>query len=127
MSEEYFSVRKQLEEMQKDINKVYQELTKLAVVADISLQERSSNATRLGKLEEGVTSFKGGMALLKGIIGLFGASAVAFCTWIVSSSYETTKAIQETNQRHAVLTEKVAGLHNDTHENNLALEKLNGR
>lgn len=127
MSEEHFSIRKQLKEMQQDILKISQELTKLTIINDMMHQERSSNSAKLDKLENEFTQYKGGLTLLKGVAGLFGASAVAFCTWIVSSDYEYTKALQEVNQRHAVLSEKVERLHIDSREHDAALEKIYGK
>lgn len=127
MSEEHFSIREQLKEMQQDILKMSQELNKLTVINDMMHHERSSNSTKLDKLEHEFTQYKGGLMLLKGITGLLGASAVAFCTWIVSSYYEDVKALQEVNQRHAVLSEKVERLRNDVHEHDLALEKIYGK
>lgn len=127
MSEAHFSIREQLKEMQQDILKISQELNKLMVINDMMNCERSSNSAKLDKLEHEFTQYKGGLTLLKGVAGLFGASAVAFCTWIVSSNYEGTKALQEVNQRHAVLSEKVERLHNDVREHDLALEKIYGK
>lgn len=127
MSEEHYSIREQLKEMQQDILKMSQELTKLTTVNDLMHQERSSNSAKLDRLENEFTQFKGGLTLLKGVAGLFGASAVAFCTWIVSSNYEDTKALQEVNQRHAVLSEKVDRLYHDVKEHDSALEKINGK
>lgn len=127
MSEEHYSIREQLKEMQQDILKMSQELTKLTTVNDLMHQERSSTSAKLDRLENEFTQFKGGLTLLKGVAGLFGASAVAFCTWIVSSNYEDTKALQEVNQRHAVLSEKVNRLYHDVKEHDLALEKINGK
>lgn len=127
MSDEHFSIRKQLEEMQQDIIKMSQELTKLTIVNDMMHQERASSTLKLSKLESEFTQYKGGLNLLKGITGILGAGAVAFCTWIVSSDYEDTKALQEVNQRHAVLSEKVERLHHDVREHDMALEKFHER
>lgn len=127
MSEEHFSIRKQLEEMQQDILKMSQELTKLTVMNDMMHHERSSNSAKLDKLMNEFTQYKGGLTLLKSVVGLFGVSAVGFCTWIVSSNYEDAKALQEVNQRHAVLSEKVERMHHDIREHDLALEKINGK
>ena len=125
MSEEHLSICKQLEEMQQGILKMSQELTKLTVINDMMHQERSSNSAKLDKLTDEFTQVKGGLLILKAITGLFGASVAAFCTWIVSSNYEDTRAIQEITQRHAVLNEKVERLRHDINEYDVALEKSN--
>ena len=127
MSEEHFSICKQLEEMQQELSKVSKELTKLTVVNEMLHQERYHNSAKLDKLESEFTQLKGGLTLLKTTAGVFGASAVAFCTWIVSSNYESTKAIQAVNERYAVLAEKVGQVRIEIDQNSLRLEKLNGR
>lgn len=127
MSEELFSIHKQLEEMQQELSKVSKELTKLTVVNEMLHQERYNSSTKLNKLESEFTELKGGLTLLKATTGVFGASAVAFCTWIVSSNYENATAIQTVNERHAVLSEKVDNSRADIDQNSLILEKLNGK
>ena len=127
MSEETFSIRKQLEEMQQELSKVSKELTKLTVVNEMLHQERYNSSIKLDKLESEFTQLKGGLTILKATAGVFGASAVAFCTWIVSSNYGSTEAIQAVNERYAVLTEKVEQSRIDINQNSLALEKLNDK
>lgn len=127
MSEEHFSIRKQLEEMQQELSKVSKELTKLTVVNEMLHQERYNSSTKLDKLESEFTELKGGLTLLKATAGVFGASAVAFCTWIVSNNYGNTTAIQAVNERYAVLSEKVDNSRTDINQNSLALEKLSGK
>ena len=127
MSEEHFSIRTQLEEMQQDISKMSKELAKLTIINDMMHQERSNSSAKLDRLEHEFTQYQGGLVLLKGVAGIFGASAVAFCTWIVSSNYEYSKALQDINQRHAVVSEKVDRLHRDVSKYEADLEKINGR
>lgn len=127
MSEEHFSIRKQLEEMQQELSKVSKELNKLTVVNEMLHQDRCNSSTKLDKLESEFTQLKGGLTLLKAVAGVFGASAVSFCTWIVSSNYENTTAIQAVNERYAVLSEKVDNSRTDINQISLALEKLNGK
>lgn len=127
MSEEHFSIREQLKEMQQDILKISQELAKLTIVNDMMHQERCINSAKLDKFEHEFTQYKGGLMLLKSVVGLFGASAVAFCTWIVSSNYELSRAVQETSQRHAVLSEKVERMRSDIIDHDVALEKGYGK
>lgn len=100
------SIREQLSDVQQEVKLISRQLIELTAVHNMVLDERKSNLIKIERLETDFLSAKGAIALLKMVIGLFGASIIAFCTWIVTSNNEQQKEIYMLNQRVAVLQEK---------------------
>lgn len=99
-------LKKQLNELQVKIEQVSKDILRLTVINEHQYEERQANSIKLEKLNSDFTQAKGAISTLKWLLGMFGASAIAFCTWIVTSNNEQQKEIYMLNQRVAVLQEK---------------------
>lgn len=100
---EHFSLRDELASMRTKIEKVSEDILKLTIINEHQYNERQANSLKLEKLDDEFTQAKGAITLLKGIIGVFAGSAIAFCTWIVSSYNDVHRDLANTNQHIAVV------------------------
>lgn len=107
------SLQKQLEEVRVDIRQLSTDIVKLTTINEHQYEERQSNSARLQRLDNEFSNAKGAIMFLKGLISLFGASAIAFFTWIVISNNELQREYYLLNQKITLLETKVKELEED--------------
>lgn len=103
-------ITKQLEDMRSEIKHISHELVRLTATTEQQLADRRDNSTKLDNLYTEFTHLQGGISFLKAVIGILSASAIAFCTWIVTSNNEQQKEIYSLTQRVIVLEKEVNDL-----------------
>lgn len=100
-------LKTQLNELQVKIEQISKDVVKLTVINEHQYTERQSYMVKTEKLETEFTSIKGAMSLLKWLISIFGATAVAFiiafCTWVITTNTEQQEAILRLTHRVSIL------------------------
>lgn len=109
-SNEHFSLREQLTDMQIKIERISEKLIELSVINSQTLDERKSSSIKIEKLENDFLTIRGGVNLLKGLITIFGSGLIAFCTWIVSSNFNTNQNLAVYKDKQERLTQDVSKL-----------------
>lgn len=105
-------LKKQLAEVHLKLEQMSKDIVRLTVINEHQYEERQTNSIKIEKMENDFTSAKGAILTLKWLISMIGASVIAFCTWIVTSSNEHQKEIATINQRIAILEKEVNDLEN---------------
>lgn len=103
-------LKKQLNELQVKIEQVSKDILRLTVINEHQYEERQANSIKLEKLNSDFTQAKGAISTLKWLISVFGASAIAFCTWIVTSNNDHQKEIQQLTQKIALAEKDIMEL-----------------
>lgn len=110
MDNQHFSLKEQLEEMRREIKKLSSDILELTIINKHTYEERQANSIKLEKLDAEFTQAKGAISTLKWLISVFGASAIAFCTWIVTSNNDHQKEIQQLTQKIALAEKDIMEL-----------------
>lgn len=106
-------IAKQLADMQDEIKHISHELVRLSATAELQLADRRDNSTKLEKLHTEFSHLKGGLSFIKAVVGILGASIIAFCTWIVTSGSEQDQQIIKLYNHVVLLDSKVANLESE--------------
>ena len=106
-------IAKQLADMQDEIKHISHELVRLSATTELQLADRRDNSTKLEKLHTEFSHLKGGLSFIKAVVGILGASIIAFCTWIVTSGSEQNQQIIELYSHVALLDSRVTDLESE--------------
>ena len=106
-------IAKQLADMQDEIKHISHELVRLSATTELQLADRRDNSTKLEKLHTEFSHLKGGLSFIKAVVGILGASIIAFCTWIVTSSSEQNQQIIKLYSNVALLDSRVTNLESE--------------
>lgn len=106
-------ISKQLEDMRDEIKHISHELVRLSATTEQQLADRRDNYTKLEKLHTEFSHLKGGLSFIKAVVGILGASIIAFCTWIVTSGSEQNQQIIKLYSQVALLDSKVTNLESE--------------
>ena len=106
-------IAKQLADMQDEIKHISHELVRLSATTELQLADRRDNSTKIEKLHTEFSHLKGGLSFIKAVVGILGASIIAFCTWIVTSGSEQNQQIIELYSQVALLDSRVTNLESE--------------
>lgn len=106
-------IAKQLADMRDEIKHISHELVRLTATTEQQLADRKDNSTKLEKLHTEFSHLKGGLSFIKAVVGILGASIIAFCTWIVTSGSEQNQQIIKLYSHVALLDSRVTNLENE--------------
>ena len=106
-------IAKQLADMQDEIKHISHELVRLSATTELQLADRRDNSTKLEKLHTEFSHLKGGLSFIKAVVGILGASIIAFCTWIVTSGSEQNQQIINLHSHVALLDSRVTDLESE--------------
>lgn len=106
-------ISKQLADMRDEIKHISHELVRLSATTEQQLADRRDNYTKLEKLHTEFSHLKGGLSFIKAVVGILGASIIAFCTWIVTSGSEQNQQIIKLYSQVALLDSKVTNLESE--------------
>lgn len=106
-------LKKQLDEFSQKLEQVSKDVIKLTVINEHLYEERQNNNLKIETIKAEFSSAKGAISTLKWLIGMLSASAIGFCTWIVTSNLEQSKEITQLNQKVAMIEKELHDLEND--------------
>lgn len=106
-------ISKQLADMRDEIKHISHELVRLSATTEQQLADRRDNYTKLEKLHTEFSHLKGGLSFIKAVVGILGASIIAFCTWIVTSGSEQNQQIIKLYSQVALLDSRVTNLESE--------------
>lgn len=109
-------IAKQLEDLRDEIKHISHELVRLSAITEQQLADRRDNSTKLEKLHTEFSHLQGGLSFIKAVVGILGASIIAFCTWIVTSSNEQNQQIIKLYSDVALLDSRVTNLESEIAE-----------
>lgn len=102
-----------LNELQQDIKDQTKQLTELGSDVKHYIKVSDDNSKKIEVLEEIVQQDIGIKKFLKISINVLGGSIIAFFTWVVSQNYATQQRISDSNQRIAVIENRVLNVEDD--------------
>lgn len=117
MDNDGYSVRAKLDNVEKEIKKLSEEILQLTVINKFFHEERQNNSTKIDRIDSEVTAAKGAVSLMRWIISIFGTSIIGFCVYIVSNDIEYQQKLS--NQ-----AEKIARLESRIERNITDIQKL---
>lgn len=88
-----YSLRMQLDDINKEIKKLSNEILELTVLNKFLHEERISNTAKLDFIDNEVTTAKGAVSLIKWVISVFGVSVLGFGAYIVSAGLESQQKL----------------------------------
>lgn len=104
------TIKEQLNDVQQEVKHISKQLIELTMIQNMYLDERKSSSIKIEKLENDFLTIRGGVNLLKGLITIFGSGLIAFCTWIVSSNFNTNQNLAVYKDKQERLTQDVSKL-----------------
>lgn len=105
------TLKEQLSDVQQEVKHISRQLIELTTIHNMSLDERKNNNNKIEKLENDFLTVRGGVNLLKGLMTIIGSALIAFCTWIVSTNFQTNQDMAVHKDKQERIIQDVNRLH----------------
>lgn len=102
-----YSLRMQLDDINKEIKKLSNEILELTVLNKFLHEERISNTAKLDFIDNEVTTAKGAVSLIKWVISVFGVSVLGFGAYIVSAGLESQQKLINQAEKITILESRI--------------------
>lgn len=122
-----FSLRVQLDDINKEIKKLSNDILELTVLNKFLHEERISNSAKIDFIDSEVTTAKGVVSLIKWIISVFGVSVLGFGAYIISAGLESQQKLIKQAEKITILESRIDRNINEINRLNKEIDKLEGR
>lgn len=119
-----YSLRMQLDDINKEIKKLSNEILELTVLNKFLHEERISNTAKLDFIDNEVTTAKGAVSLIKWVISVFGVSVLGFGAYIVSAGLESQQKLINQAEKITILESRIDRNINDISRLSKEIDKL---
>ncbi|AKG07806.1 hypothetical protein AAX06_06155 [Moraxella bovoculi] len=119
-----YSLRMQLDDINKEIKKLSNEILELTVLNKFLHEERISNTAKLDFIDNEVTTAKGAVSLIKWVISVFGVSVLGFGAYIVSAGLESQQKLINQAEKITILESRIDRNINDISRLSREIDKL---
>lgn len=102
-----FSLRVQLDDINKEIKKLSNDILELTVLNKFLHEERISNSAKIDFIDSEVTTAKGVVSLIKWIISVFGVSVLGFGAYIISAGLESQQKLIKQAEKITILESRI--------------------
>lgn len=121
-----YSLRTRLDDINKEIKKLSNEILELTILNKFLHEERISNAAKLDRIDNEVTTARGAVSLIKWVVSVFGVSVLGFGAYIVSNGLESQQKLVNQAEKITILESRIDGNINDINRINKEIDKLEG-
>lgn len=104
------TIKEQLDDVQQEVKHISKQLIELMTIQNIYLDERKTSIIKIEKLENEFLTMQGGLNFLKGLLAISSSALIAFCTWIVSTNFQSNRDIAVYKDKQERLTQDVSRL-----------------
>ena len=122
-----YSLRVKLDDINKEIKKLSNEILELTVLNKFLHEERISNSAKIERIDNEVTTAKGALSLIKWVVSVFGVSVLGFGAYIVSIGLESQQKLINQAERLTILESRVERDIHDINRLNKEVDRLEGR
>lgn len=122
-----FSLRVQLDDINKEIKKLSNDILELTVLNKFLHEERISNSAKIDFIDSEVTTAKGVVSLIKWIISVFGVSVLGFGAYIISAGLESQQKLIKQAEKITILESRINRNTDDINRINKEIDKLEGQ
>ena len=122
-----YSLRVQLDDINKEIKKLSNEILELTVLNKFLHEERISNAAKIERIDNEITTARGALSFTKWVISVFGVSALGLGAYTVSTGLESQHKLVSQAERFTILESKIDRNINDINRLNKEIDKLEGQ
>lgn len=122
-----YSLKAQLDDINKEIKKLSNDILELTVLNKFLHEERISNAAKIDRIDNEITTAKGAVSFIKWVISVFGVSVLGFGAYVVSTGLESQQKLINQAERITILESRIDRNINDINRVNKEIDKLEGR
>lgn len=122
-----YSLKAQLNDINKEIKKLSNDILELTVLNKFLHEERISNAAKIDRIDNEITTAKGAVSFIKWVISVFGVSVLGFGAYVVSTGLESQQKLINQAERITILESRIDRNINDITRVNKEIDKLEGR
>lgn len=122
-----YSLKAQLNDINKEIKKLSNDILELTVLNKFLHEERISNAAKIDRIDNEITTAKGAVSFIKWVISVFGVSVLGFGAYVVSTGLESQQKLINQAERVTILESRIDRNINDITRVNKEIDKLEGR
>ena len=122
-----YSLRVKLDDINKEIKKLSNEILELTVLNKFLHEERISNSAKIERIDNEITTAKGALSLIKWVVSVFGVSVLGFGAYIVSIGLESQQKLINQAERLTILESRVERDIHDINRLNKEVDRLEGR
>lgn len=119
-----YSLRAQLNDINKEIKKLSNEILELTVLNKFLHEERISNTAKIYRIDNEVTTAKGVLSFIKWVISVFGVSVLGLGAYIVSTGLDSQQKLINQAERLTILESRIDRDINDISRLNKEIDKL---
>lgn len=122
-----YSLRVKLEDINKELKKLSNEILELTVLNKFLHEERISNSAKIERIDNEITTAKGAVSLIKWVVSVFGISVLGFGAYIVSTGLESQQKLINQAERLTILESSIERDIHDINRLNKEVARLEGR
>lgn len=122
-----YSLRVQLDDINKEIKKLSNEILELTVLNKFLHEERISNAAKIERIDNEITTARGALSFIKWVISVFGVSVLGLGSYTVSTGLESQHKLVSQAERFTILESRIDRNINDINRLNKEIDKLEGQ
>ena len=122
-----YSLRVKLDDINKEIKKLSNEILELTVLNKFLHEERISNSAKIDRIDNEITTAKGALSLIKWVVSVFGVSVLGFGAYIISIGLESQQKLINQAERLTILESRVERDIHDINRLNKEVDRLEGR
>ena len=98
-----YSLRAQLNDINKEIKKLSNEILELTVLNKFLHEERISNTAKIDRIDNEITTARGALLFIKWVISVFGVSVLGLGAYIVSTGLDSQQKLINQAERITIL------------------------
>ena len=121
-----YNLRIKLDDINKEIKKVSNDILELTIINKFLHEERISNAAKIDRIDNDITTARGALSLIKWVASVFGVSVLGLGAYIVSSGLESQHKLVSQAERITILESRVDRNINDINGIHKEISKLEG-
>lgn len=122
-----YNLRVQLDDINKEIKKLSNDILELTVLNKFLHEERISNTAKIDFIDNEVTTAKGVVSLIKWVISVFGVSVLGFGAYIISAGLESQQKLIKQAEKMTILESRINRNVDDINRINKEIDKLEGQ
>ena len=122
-----YSLRVQLDDINKEIKKLSNEILELTVLNKFLHEERISNAAKIERIDNEITTARGALSFIKWVISVFGVYVLGLGSYTVSTGLESQQKLVNQAERFTILESRIDRNINDINRLNKEIDKLDGQ
>lgn len=126
-NEDKYSLRVQLNDINKEIKKLSNEILELTVLNKFLHEERINNTAKIERIDNEITTARGALSFIKWVVSVFGVSVLGLGAYTVSTGLESKHKLINQAERFTILESRIDRNMNDINRLNKEIDKLEGQ